>query len=277
MISTFMSLYSKLAENLQYISPSFYKDRFFKKLNGLNDHNLVTRAVEPEFLWVKKILPQDAVFLDIGANVGAYIYALEKHLEPQNIFGFEPNVQLFKRLKRLFPKVNLYAIALSDVSTIAEFKIPVIDGEKVHTRGTLRTSIKEKNEQRTILQKVAVEPLDDLIFNNTSLGKINFNRLDFVKIDVEGNEMQTLRGARKTIEKYRPILMVEMEQRHHEEDLWTLILEIADWGYAVHYLDRKTLQPKILTADFLKNQNPENLKHYQEYINNIIFLPIKDK
>lgn len=260
-----MSVYSKLAENLQYISPTFYKSRFFKKLKGLDAHNLLERKVEPEFLWIKSILTNDAVFMDVGANVGAYLFTLENHLKPENIFAFEPNPQLFKRLQRLFQRVNLSSVALSDISTIAEFKIPVINGEKVHTRGTLQTSIKEKNEEKTILQKVEVKPLDDL--------DLKFQKLDFIKIDVEGNEMQTLRGAKKTIQKYRPILMVEMEQRHHNENLWTLISEISDWGYSVNYLNRETLQPKVLTEDFLNQQNPDNVKNYKNYINNIIFLP----
>lgn len=260
-----MSVYSKLAENLQYISPTYYKSRFFKKLKGLTSNNLLERKVEPEFLWIKEVLTKDSVFMDIGANVGAYLYTLEHHLKPENIFAFEPNQQLFRRLKRLFPKVNLFSLALSDISTVAEFKIPVINGEKVHTRGTLQTSIKEKNEEKTILQKVEVKPLDNL--------NLNLKKLDFIKIDVEGNEMQTLRGARKTIEQYKPILMVEMEQRHHQENLWTLISEIADWGYSINYLDRQTLKPTILTEEFLNQQNPDNLKNYKDYINNIIFLP----
>ena len=276
-----MSVYSKLAENLQYISPTYYKSRFFKKLKGLSAQNLLERKVEPEFLWIKEILTKKSIFIDVGANVGAYLYTLENHLKPENIYAFEPNQQLFKRLKRLFPKVNLLSFALSDVSTIAEFKIPVINGERVHTRGTLQTSIKEKNEEKTILQKVEVKPLDDLVFDevyieqdrNAQTNKFNLKKLDFIKIDVEGNEMQTLRGAKKTIEKFKPILMVEMEQRHHKENLWTLISEIADWGYSVNYLDRKTLQPKLLTEEFLNQQNPDNVKNYKDYINNIIFLP----
>lgn len=263
-----MSVYSKLAENLQYISPTYYKSRFFKKLKGLSAQNLLERKVEPEFLWIKEVLEKNSVFIDMGANVGAYLYTLENHLKPENIYAFEPNPQLFKRLKRLFPEVNLLSFALSDVSTIAEFKIPVINGEKVHTRGTLQTSIKEKNEEKTILQKVEVKPLDDL--------NLNLKNLSFIKIDVEGNEMQTLRGARKTIEEYRPILMVEMEQRHHQENLWTLISEIIDWGYSANYLDRQTLQPKTLTEEFLNQQNPDNVKNYKDYINNIIFLPRKN-
>ncbi len=86
-----MSIYSKLAENLQYISPSYYKSRFFKKLKGLSAQNLLERKVEPEFLWIKEVLEKDSVFMDVGANVGAYLYTLENHLKPENIYAFEPN------------------------------------------------------------------------------------------------------------------------------------------------------------------------------------------
>lgn len=260
-----MSIYSKLAENLQFISPSFYKSRFFKKLKGLDAQNLLQRKVEPEFLWIKSVLHKDDVFIDIGANVGAYLFTLETHLKSENIFAFEPNPQLLTRLKRLFPKVNLFSVALSDVTTTAEFKIPIINGQKVHTRGTLQTSIREDNEEKTIVQQVEVKPLDAM--------KLDFHRLDFIKIDVEGNEMQTLRGAEKTIKKFRPILMVEMEQRHHHENLWTLISEITDWGYSVNYLDRTSLQLEILTEQLINLQNAKDVKNYKAYINNIIFLP----
>lgn len=250
---------------MQYVSPTYYKSRFFKKLKNLDVHNLLSRKVEPEFFWIRNFLSEDAVILDIGANVGAYIFVLENYLKPENIYAFEPNPQLFKRLKRLFPKINLFSFALSDENKTSEFKIPVINGEKIHTRGTLHTEIVEKNEEKIILQKVEVKSLDDL--------DLNFQRLDFIKIDVEGNEMQTLRGARKTIEKFRPILMIEMEQRHHKENLWTLISEISAWNYSPNYLDRETLQLKPLTEDFINAQNAENVKNYKDYINNIIFFP----
>ncbi len=90
-----MSLYSRLAENLMYLSPSYYKQRFFKKLNNISLQNVLERGVEPELIWIREFLPKDAVFFDVGANVGAYIYMLEGHLKPENIYAFEPNPLLF--------------------------------------------------------------------------------------------------------------------------------------------------------------------------------------
>jgi tRNA G46 methylase TrmB len=98
-----MSLYQKIAEKLQYISPNFYKKRYFKNLNNLNKNNFSERNVEPELVWIKEYLPKNAVILDIGANVGTFLYQLEDKLNHEHIYGFEPNKKLYRRLKRLFP------------------------------------------------------------------------------------------------------------------------------------------------------------------------------
>ena len=263
-----MTLYQKIAEKLQFISPEFYKKRYFKKLEELSADNFSEKNMEPELLWIKDYIPKAAVFFDIGANVGTYLFRLEKRLSPHHIYAFEPNPKLYFRLKRIFPEMHIYRLALSDKNETADFKIPVINGETYNSRGTLHTQFFENGEENHFTEKVKVMKLDDWA------GLENLKRLDFIKIDVEGNEMETLRGAEKTIKKFKPILMVEMEQRHHEENLWTLISEIADWGFSINYLDRESLKLKTLTEEFLNQQNPDNVKNYKDYINNIIFLPI---
>ena len=261
-----MKLYQFLTETSQYIVPQLYKQRFFKKQNQLTRENIIARKVEPELLWLTEFLPKDAVFMDVGANVGHFLYQLDYHLFPQNIYAFEPNQSLNKKLKRLFPKVNVFSVALSDENTTAEFKIPVLKGKQVNSRGTLQTDFKEENEEKTVIQKVKVVKLDDF----EPLKKLK--KLDFIKIDVEGNEMKTLRGAKETILKFRPTLMVEMEQRHHKEPLWNLISEVENWGFEAHYLDRNSFELKKLTEDFINSQNAIFVKDYQNYINNIIFI-----
>jgi FkbM family methyltransferase len=261
-----MKFYQLLTEASQYIIPQIYKQRFFKKQNQLSRENIIERKVEPELLWLTEFLPKDAVFMDVGANVGHFLYQLDYHLFPQNIYAFEPNKSLNKKLKRLFPKVNVFSEALSDENTTAEFKIPVLKGKQVNSRGTLQTDFKEENEEKTVIQKVKVVKLDDF----EPLKKLK--KLDFIKIDVEGNEMKTLRGAKETILKFKPVLMVEMEQRHHKEPLWNLISEVENWGFEAHYLDRNSFELKKLTEDFINSQNAIFVKDYENYINNIIFI-----
>lgn len=262
-----MSIYSSLAENLQYIAPDFYKDRFFKKLKNLNKNNILSRKVEPEFLWIQTFLQPDAVFVDVGANVGAYVYVLEKKLQSNNIFAFEPNVNLQKRLKRIFPKISVFPEALSNKKEIAEFKVPIIGGKKIHSRGTLQVDHQEDQEERSTFQKVEVIPMD----SHTALQKLD--RIDFIKIDVEGNEFFTVEGAQQTILRYKPTLMIEIEQRHHQEPIWKFIEKIKNWGYSANYLDRSTLEITPLSQELMENQNAANVKQHEHYINNIIFIP----
>ena len=146
-----MKFYQLLIEASQYIIPQVYKQRFFKKQNQLSRENILERKVEPELLWLTEFLPKDAVFMDVGANVGHFIYQLEYHLFPQNIYAFEPNKALNKKLKRLFPKVNLFSVALSNENTIAEFKIPILKGKQVNSRGTLQVDFHEENEENLSL------------------------------------------------------------------------------------------------------------------------------
>lgn len=266
-----MSLYVKLAEQLQFISPAFYKNRYFKKIDDLSLENLTLRNVEPEMLWLKNYLKKDLVFFDIGCNVGSYLRLVEPILNNENIYAFEPNKRLFRRLKRLFPKVNLFDIALSDENKIAEFKIPIIKGLEKNSRGTLRTDYSEKNEECFISEKVLVQTFDSWILDK------NILKIDLIKIDVEGNEMNTLRGAKESIHKFKPVLLVEMEQRHHNENLKNLVEEIESWGFKTHYLNRKNFELEVITDEIFTNQNSAIIEDKISYINNFIFHPNSEK
>ncbi|MCW3168058.1 FkbM family methyltransferase [Chryseobacterium sp. 09-1422] len=261
-----MSLYQQLAENLQYISPSFYKQRYFKNLKNLTKENFSGRNVEPELVWIKEYLNSNAVIFDIGANVGTFLYQFENKLKHQNIYAFEPNKKLNIRLKRLFPSMNISSVALSDENTTAEFKVPIIKGKMVASRGTLNTSYKEKDEENSYTETVEVVKLDEWAKSK------NIQKIDFIKIDVEGNEMKTLFGGKETIQKFRPTLMVEMEQRHHDQPIWNEISEVESWGFDANYLNRKTFTLEKLTEEIL-TKNISDEKNKTDYINNIIFLP----
>ncbi|HPZ26455.1 MAG TPA: FkbM family methyltransferase, partial [Kaistella sp.] len=173
-----MTLYQKIAEKLQFISPEFYKKRYFKKLEELSADNFSEKNMEPELLWIKDYIPKAAVFFDIGANVGTYLFRLEKRLSPHQIYAFEPNPKLYFRLKRIFPEMHIYRLALSDKNETADFKIPVINGETYNSRGTLHTQFFENGEENHFTEKVKVMKLDDWA------GLENLKRLDFIKIDV---------------------------------------------------------------------------------------------
>ena len=266
-----MSLYQIIAEKLQFVTPKFYKERYFKNLKNISKENYSARNIEPELIWIKDYLQKNAVFIDIGTNVGSFIYQLEQKLLPENMYAFEPNERLYFRLKRIFTNINIYPFALSDKNETATFKIPIIKGKEFNSRGTLKVDYRENGEEKHVFQQVKVIKLDD--WEELK----NLKKIDFIKIDVEGNEMQTLRGAKNMIEKFHPTLMVEMEQRHHQEPLYQLISEIENWGYQPYFLNRKTFELENLGENLIANLSQNFIDSKETYINNIIFIPKNHK
>ncbi|MDN8980706.1 hypothetical protein Q0P29_14510, partial [Staphylococcus aureus] len=74
----------------------------------------------------------------------------------------------------------------------------------------------------------------------------------------------------------KPVLMVEMEQRHHEKPIWNEISEVENWGFEANYLNRNSFELEKLTEEILI-KNTADEKNKTEYINNIIFIPKRQK
>ena len=257
--------YYALAQNFIFLSPTIYKTRFYKKYIRLSRQNVFEREVEPEILWLKEFLNQKSVFIDVGAGSGDYVYFLDYLLFPENIHAFEPNRKHYKRLKRLFPKSDILPFALADESKAATLNIPVTGNEEHPENGTLR-SISESEGLKVKTQKTEITTLDEWT------EKKELEKLDFIKIDVAGQELDVLKGAEKLIEKFQPALMVKIEQEFHEENIWDIITQIAELGYTPHYLDRDSFTLKPLSEEFINSQNAIFAKDDKYNIKNIIFL-----
>jgi FkbM family methyltransferase len=196
---------------------------FLYKKNKISDYN--------EIQLIKSKVDFNSVFIDIGANTGVYSYALSQVISPENLYIFEPQKDLYKNLLKNFTKSNIYNIALSNENALVEFKIPYINNKEYNTRGTLRVNFAEEDE--TNFEKIIVrsERLDDFVLKN------GINKIDFIKIDVEGFEEEVIIGAEETIIKYKPKLMIEIEQRHHEKNINLIINKICKFGYECFFID----------------------------------------
>ena len=251
--------YYSLAQNFSFISPTIYKSRLYKNLIQLTRDNVFERNVEPELLWLKEFLPQKAVFLDIGAGIGNYVYYLDYILFPENIYAFEPN-------KKLFPKINFEPLALSDKTETSTLSFPIIDTEELFEKATLKEIAPENEAIKIYTQKVQSMRLDDWINSK------EISRLDFIKIDIVGQELNLLNGAKKTINHYKPTLMIKIEQEFHQENIWEVISKIVKFGYTAHYLHREKFGLEPLTPEILTQQNTIFAKNDSRYIKNIIFI-----
>jgi FkbM family methyltransferase len=158
----------------------------------------------PEILQVLQqfVRPGDTV-LDIGAQLGYFSLHAARLVSPTGrVYCFEPDPRSFARLE--------HAIRLSRIDWIKSFQTALSAREGTmdfYLSPTLGWSTGVKNSHLEDLQQVSVRtsPLDLLV----SQGEIP-SRMRLVKIDVEGFEMEVLRGMRNVLATSRPILVLEI-------------------------------------------------------------------
>ena len=167
--------------------------------------------------------------LDVGAYKGVYTYFISKY--SKNVYAFEPNPKSYKILKKTVNKnVKVLPYALSDKSSSDFLKIP--KGKKGYSNqgGSIRDVKLDKNFGKL---KIETKKIDDLKLKN----------IGFIKIDAEGVEIKVLKGAKKLIKKYKPTLLIEIEERYISEPIEKTLNKILNLGYRGFALIGETLTP----------------------------------
>ena len=96
---------------------------------------------------------------------------------------------------------------------------------------------------------------------------------NFIKIDVEGHELAVLEGAQRTLERYRPTLLVECEARHHpDRDFRTVFSAVESLGYSGTFFWQGQRLP-LARFDVAVHQHldPNMAKLPRGYANNFAF------
>ncbi len=173
---------------------------------------------EPELQILSKLVDPQKESIDVGSNYGVYAYHLSR-LTPR-VHAYEPNPGLAARLCKAVPaNVTVYEAGLSDEPGAASLHVPVYaDGRHMHGCAKIVDGIAANDG---IMHSVKLACLDDAEFMN----------IGFIKIDVEGHEEKVLRGAVRLLERCKPILLVEIEQRHLNKNAGEVIAYIESLGY----------------------------------------------
>lgn len=162
--------------------------------------NGISREFEEKFqAFCRSFLDQDSVAMDIGANIGATSIILSHYLPQGSIFALEPGKMIFQLLKgnlerNAIPNVAAYNYAIADKTKTLRFIERSAYGH-IDANGL----VDEQDEHA-----VTAYALDDLV---TELG---LDRLDFIKVDVEGFEPQFFEGAKQTLARFNPIIYFEL-------------------------------------------------------------------
>ncbi len=177
-----------------------------------------TRYVEPEMLGLRDLVKPGDVCFDIGAAAGLYTLELSKLAGPQGqVHSFEPVPFAHPMLTRLLggrssANVRHHAVALGVEPGHGAMSVPVGPHGPVTGRSFLDVGAAGQGSnaefQGQIGVDVEVQTLDGVC------AAAELTRLDFIKIDVEGAELQVLKGGQASISRFRPALLVEIEDRH---------------------------------------------------------------
>jgi len=191
-----------------------------------------TYADRAERELLRKILFKGAVVVDVGANIGIYSQFLSRYVGPKGVVhSFEPSPDNFRRLSaatRNLSNVRLTQAVIGERS--GECKLYVSDKLNVDHRAY------ETDDSRRVIP-IEMIALDDYFKTG--------QRVDLIKMDIQGYELHALRGAQRVLQENSDInLLLEF---------WPAGLEQAgvSWETLVEMLQRSGMTLTLVRTDGL--------------------------
>ena len=221
----------------------FFKKFFFPEgfLLKRRLQRSIKRNDEQEINLVKKFIKSGTDSIDVGVYRGVYSYEMSKYSE--KVHSFEPNPIIFKyinkNLKKFIKNIHLYNFALSNQNKTINLKIPIRNSnsnkeifEEYYEMGKA-TIHNENNFENYENFEIQTKKIDELSFDN---------KISFIKIDVEGHELEVIEGAKNTIKRDKPVLLVEIEKQYTKKEVAESINFINSLGYKSYFFDKKDLK-----------------------------------
>jgi FkbM family methyltransferase len=168
-----------------------------RRLYGIVAQDRGTKYDKETYLVMQRLLKRDSNCIDIGAYRGEILRQMLKLSPDGKIFAFEPLPVNSRYLTKKYPKALIYNVALSDKVGTADFFYA--------TGRPARSGLQRQNypdpEEKVEIITVKKETLDNVIPLDT--------RIDFIKLDVEGAELNVFMGGERLIRKNRPLIIFE--------------------------------------------------------------------
>ncbi|MBZ5562603.1 MAG: FkbM family methyltransferase [Acidobacteriia bacterium] len=169
----------------------------------------VTGEWEPK-TWhaLEQHIPAGGTFVDVGAHIGWYSLKAAKLVGPKGrVIAVEPNHETLLKLRE-----NIRASGASAVIVVApvacydsETTLEFYATPRANTGGSsLSLADASRDGPVVATYQVLARRLDDIV------REAGVTRVDAVKIDVQGSEFRVLKGAVETLERYRPVVCVEV-------------------------------------------------------------------
>ncbi len=210
---------------------------------------IMGNPMSQQFLLPYLVREGDTV-IDIGANIGQLAIPLAQLVGNNgNVHAFEPITKTYDKLcdtieRKKFNNIVIpHKLGLSDSSSTATFTIPV----ERDTEATMIPHNKEDwadyeiNDEKYLTEECEITTLDSFVKDK------NVNNLKFIKCDVEGGELQVLKGAGDILRGSNPpIIMLEVYEKwtkdfgYSPKELFRFLEDVA--GYEVYWISESGLQ-----------------------------------
>lgn len=191
------------------------------------------RPFEREFRALRHLLSPGDLCLDVGANRGQSIDALRMLPFDVRVISFEPNPHLYRRLVDRYggsEDVSLRSYGLGADEVRATIHVPVYNGYPFDGLGTLH------DDETDLWLRGAVFFFDERRLETetysceiVALDNLELDAVDFIKLDVQGSELDALRGAAATLERDLPTLMIERPDQEIRDFLTTFGYRMYDY------------------------------------------------
>lgn len=193
------------------------------------------------------LIKPNYICFDIGANIGETTLNFAQIAKNGKVYSFEPVPFLFERLKKnvqqnKFENIFLNNIAISDRKETLFFSTPI-------NNNSAGIGLQKNKEEKS--NAVFADTLDNFVDEN------KIERIDFIKIDVEGFENFVINGAINTLKSLKPILFIEIDNHHllkNNTSEAEILTKLSSLGYTLFAIEEKS---KIEITSF-ENTN----KHY---------------
>ena len=203
--------------------------------------------LEEGFSFSKQIRPLsvDYCILDVGSNDGTSIRIFRRYFPLVKIFAVDPITTPRFKVKNLI----LIKAALSDKAGIRTLVTPIVNGKQLTQYSSF---YKEKMISQICSDMALLETEVSIIVN-----EVSFNTIDnlgvtpfFIKIDVEGAELEVLKGSLTVIKICNPVILVEIQNHKSYLEIKELL---SLYGYINIDLKKKSTESK--TSDFEQDTN----------------------
>ncbi|MDH4057667.1 MAG: FkbM family methyltransferase [Cyclobacteriaceae bacterium] len=221
----------KLVPNpYQYSSPTFRvvtRNSIFVRVD-ISDyigHFLYFGFKDPNIDRLFQLCKDNFTVLDVGANIGWTVLGLSSIAKKGHVFGFEPDPYNYERCAEnvglnKFNNITIFPVGLGNKNTTLNLEIRTPSnrgGNRITDNGQITRPV-------NIVRLDDFPPIQDL------------SKVDLIKIDVEGYELNVLRGGERLLKKFKPLLFIELDDNNLKDQgdsARSLVEFLSTMGYRI--------------------------------------------